>query len=62
MYSCLVSVHSYFQGKLPFILLKIVGTQNNMGLELLMNMLGGLGGGGLAVPNTPNGKLLLDPS
>lgn len=33
-----------------------------MGLELLMNMLGGLGGGGLAVPNTPNGKLLLDPS
>ncbi|CAL5341368.1 hypothetical protein CsSME_00025719 [Camellia sinensis var. sinensis] len=30
-------------------------TQNNMGLELLMNMFGGLGAGGLAVPNTPEG-------
>lgn len=51
-----------FQDKLPFILLKIAGTQNNMGLELLMNMLGGLGGGGLAVPNTPNGKISLRSS
>ncbi|KAI3714196.1 hypothetical protein L1987_72792 [Smallanthus sonchifolius] len=30
------------------------GTQNNMGLDLLMNMFGGLGGGGLAVPNVPD--------
>ncbi|CAK9177914.1 unnamed protein product [Ilex paraguariensis] len=30
------------------------GTQNNMGLELLMNMFGGLGAGGLTVPNTPD--------
>ncbi|KAK1423001.1 hypothetical protein QVD17_18294 [Tagetes erecta] len=30
------------------------GTQNNMGLDLLMNMFGGLGAGGLAVPNVPD--------
>ncbi|KAL8536286.1 hypothetical protein ACS0TY_011779 [Phlomoides rotata] len=30
------------------------GTQNNMGLDLLMNMFGGLGAGGFAVPNTPD--------
>ncbi|XP_052191789.1 ubiquitin domain-containing protein DSK2a-like isoform X2 [Diospyros lotus] len=30
------------------------GTQNNMGLELLMNMFGGLGAGGLSVPNAPD--------
>ncbi|KAK1437834.1 hypothetical protein QVD17_03634 [Tagetes erecta] len=30
------------------------GAQNNMGLDLLMNMFGGLGGGGLAVPNEPD--------
>lgn len=32
------------------------GMQNNMGLDLLMNMLGGLGGGGLAHPSAPDGK------
>ncbi|KAI7999451.1 hypothetical protein LOK49_LG09G01781 [Camellia lanceoleosa] len=32
------------------------GTQNNMGLELLMNVFGGLGAGGLNLPNTPDGK------
>ncbi|XP_010918242.1 ubiquitin domain-containing protein DSK2b isoform X2 [Elaeis guineensis] len=30
------------------------GTPNNAGLELLMNMFGGLGAGGLGVPNTSN--------
>ncbi|KAG1362694.1 ubiquitin domain-containing protein DSK2b [Cocos nucifera] len=30
------------------------GTPNNAGLELLMNMFGGLGAGGLAVPDTSN--------
>ncbi|XXG60005.1 hypothetical protein AAC387_Pa04g1993 [Persea americana] len=30
------------------------GAPNNMGLELLMNMFGGLGSGGLNVPNTSN--------
>ncbi|KAK9052087.1 hypothetical protein SSX86_028715 [Deinandra increscens subsp. villosa] len=30
------------------------GAQNNMGLDLLMNMFGGLGAGGLAVPNMPD--------
>ncbi|KAF5754672.1 putative Ubiquitin-like domain, Heat shock chaperonin-binding, UBA-like superfamily, ubiquilin [Helianthus annuus] len=30
------------------------GAQNNMGLDLLMNMFGGLGAGGLAVPNVPD--------
>ncbi|XP_057501119.1 ubiquitin domain-containing protein DSK2a-like isoform X2 [Actinidia eriantha] len=30
------------------------GTQNNMGLDLLMNVFGGLGAGGLTVPNTPD--------
>ncbi|KAL2493519.1 Ubiquitin domain-containing protein DSK2b [Forsythia ovata] len=30
------------------------GTQNNMGLEMLMNMFGGLGAGGLSVPSNPN--------
>ncbi|KAL6561018.1 hypothetical protein OROGR_003808 [Orobanche gracilis] len=30
------------------------GVQNNMGLDLLMNMFGGLGAGGLTAPNTPN--------
>ncbi|XP_058098518.1 ubiquitin domain-containing protein DSK2b-like isoform X2 [Magnolia sinica] len=29
-------------------------TNNNMGLELLMNMFGGLGTGGLSMPNAPN--------
>ncbi|XP_047950071.1 ubiquitin domain-containing protein DSK2b-like [Salvia hispanica] len=31
------------------------GTQNNMGLDMLMNMFGGLGAGGFAVPNAPDG-------
>ncbi|XP_042062006.1 ubiquitin domain-containing protein DSK2b-like isoform X2 [Salvia splendens] len=31
------------------------GTQNNMGLDMLMNMFGGLGAGGFAVPNSPDG-------
>ncbi|KAK9064489.1 hypothetical protein SSX86_015871 [Deinandra increscens subsp. villosa] len=30
------------------------GTQNNMQLDLLMNMFGGLGAGGLAAPNVPD--------
>ncbi|XAR73053.1 hypothetical protein NMG60_11019907 [Bertholletia excelsa] len=30
------------------------GMQNNMGVELLMNMFGGLGAGGPTVPNTPD--------
>eukprot|EP00262_Sarcandra_glabra_P016173 TRINITY_DN518_c0_g1_i2.p1 TRINITY_DN518_c0_g1~~TRINITY_DN518_c0_g1_i2.p1 ORF type:complete len:543 (-),score=94.52 TRINITY_DN518_c0_g1_i2:357-1985(-) len=30
------------------------GTPNGMGVELLMNMFGGLGAGGLSVPNTSN--------
>lgn len=30
------------------------GTQNNMGLDLLMNMFGGLGAGGLSGANNPN--------
>ncbi|KAI3447890.1 hypothetical protein Pfo_004555 [Paulownia fortunei] len=30
------------------------GTQNNMGLDLLMNMFGGLGAGSLTVPNAPD--------
>ncbi|CAA3016266.1 ubiquitin domain-containing DSK2a-like [Olea europaea subsp. europaea] len=30
------------------------GSQNNMGLEMLMNMFGGLGAGGLSVPSNPN--------
>ncbi|GMN50092.1 hypothetical protein TIFTF001_019244 [Ficus carica] len=30
------------------------GTANNAGLELLMNMFGGLGAGGFAVPNNPD--------
>lgn len=30
------------------------GTPNNMGLDMLMNMFGGLGTGGFAVPNTPD--------
>ncbi|GMP68658.1 hypothetical protein CsSME_00028204 [Camellia sinensis var. sinensis] len=29
-------------------------TQNDMGLELLMNVFGGLGVGGLNLPNTPD--------
>lgn len=33
----------------------ISGSQNNMGLEMLMNMFGGLGAGGLSVPSNPNG-------
>ncbi|KAL6531926.1 Ubiquitin domain-containing protein DSK2b [Orobanche minor] len=30
------------------------GVQNNMGLDLLMNMFGGLGAGGLTAPNAPD--------
>nr|XP_043640217.1 ubiquitin domain-containing protein DSK2b-like [Erigeron canadensis] len=30
------------------------GTPNNMGLDMLMNMFGGLGGAGLTVPNVPD--------
>ncbi|XP_057769123.1 ubiquitin domain-containing protein DSK2b-like [Salvia miltiorrhiza] len=30
------------------------GPQNNMGLDMLMNMFGGLGAGGFAVPNAPD--------
>ncbi|CAA2978280.1 ubiquitin domain-containing DSK2b-like [Olea europaea subsp. europaea] len=33
---------------------QVTGMQNNMGLDLLMNMFGGLGAGRLTVPNTPN--------
>lgn len=45
-----INIHVFFQG---------TGAQNNMGLDMLMNMFGGLsglgaGGGGLNVPNTPN--------
>ncbi|XP_028098023.1 ubiquitin domain-containing protein DSK2a-like [Camellia sinensis] len=47
-------VHISFQCKLPLILLQISGTQNNMGLELLMNVFGGLGAGGLNLPNRPD--------
>ena len=39
------------------------GAQNNMGLDMLMNMfsgLGGLGAGGLNVPNTSNGTLTVE--
>lgn len=32
-----------------------IGTPNNTGLELLMNMFGGLGAGSFAVPNNPDG-------
>uniref|UniRef100_A0A2P2LGC7 Plant ubiquilin n=1 Tax=Rhizophora mucronata TaxID=61149 RepID=A0A2P2LGC7_RHIMU len=32
------------------------GNQNNLGLDMLMNMFGGLGAGSLAVPNRPNGR------
>lgn len=37
--------------------LQNAGNQNNMGLDALMNMLGGFGAGGLNVPsaNNPNG-------
>ena len=31
------------------------GSLNNVGLEMLMNMFGGLGAGSLAVPNRSNG-------
>lgn len=34
----------------------MAGMQNNMGLDLLMNMFGGLGAGGLSVPSNPNGR------
>ncbi|XP_071692297.1 ubiquitin domain-containing protein DSK2b-like [Rutidosis leptorrhynchoides] len=30
------------------------GMQNNMGLDMLMNMFGGLGAGGMSAPNVPN--------
>ncbi|PWA75214.1 ubiquitin family protein [Artemisia annua] len=30
------------------------GAQNNMGLDMLMNMFGGLGAGGMAAPNVPD--------
>lgn len=30
------------------------GSQNNMGLDMLMSMFGGLGAGGMAVPNVPD--------
>ncbi|KVH96044.1 Heat shock chaperonin-binding [Cynara cardunculus var. scolymus] len=33
------------------------GTQNNMGLDLLMSMFGGLGAPGMAVPNVPDGNV-----
>lgn len=33
----------------------IAGPLNNTGLEMLMNMFGGLGAGSLTVPNRPNG-------
>lgn len=39
-----------------FMFLLITGAPNNMGLELLMNMFGGLGAGGLSIPNTSDGK------
>ena len=37
----------------------IAGPLNNMGLEMLMNMFGGLGAGSLAVPNRSNGYYTL---
>ncbi|CAN6481092.1 unnamed protein product [Victoria cruziana] len=37
------------------------GTPNNLNLDLLMSMFGGLGGGSLNVPNTPNGLMLSPP-
>lgn len=40
-----------------FVPIQGAGVQNNMGLDMLMNMfsgLGGLGAGGLNVPNTPD--------
>ncbi|XP_059647387.1 ubiquitin domain-containing protein DSK2b-like [Cornus florida] len=33
---------------------RTTGAQSNLGLDLMMNMFGGLGGSGLAVPNTPD--------
>lgn len=37
------------------ILLHVTGALDNSGLELLMNMFGGLGAGGFSVPEDPNG-------
>lgn len=33
----------------------LAGTINNLGLEMLSNMFGGLGAGSLAVPDRPDG-------
>lgn len=33
----------------------MIGAANNAGLEMLMNMFGGLGAGSLAVPNRSDG-------
>ncbi|KAJ8447441.1 hypothetical protein Cgig2_019435 [Carnegiea gigantea] len=33
------------------------GNANNLGLEMLMNMFGGLGAGGLTAPENPNGEM-----
>jgi len=33
----------------------LVGPMNNLGLEMLSSMFGGLGAGSLAVPNRSNG-------
>lgn len=53
--SNLLFCYSYFLRKDYVIFLQIAGTANNIGLDLLMNMFGGLGAGSLNVPNTPDG-------
>lgn len=37
----------------------MIGAANNAGLEMLMNMFGGLGAGSLGVPNRSDGGSLL---
>lgn len=49
-----VAVYNYSNDNLVCVLID-AGRQNNMGLDMLMNMFGGLGAGGFAVPNTPDG-------
>lgn len=44
-----------FPSKIILKFLKLTGTPNNTGLEMLMNMFGGLGAGSLLVPNQPDG-------
>lgn len=44
-----------FPSKIILKFLKLTGTPNNTGLEMLMNMFGGLGAGSLSAPNQPDG-------